>query len=79
MYIKTLKTLLHVSIIRSSSASTLCSLLNLQFKTLSDLLRYVNLVLWQRVVCESYGVQLRQVVVVLVVPCSVRLAIASAV
>jgi len=44
-YIKTLKTLLHVSIIRSSSGSILCSLLKLQFKTLSDLLRYINLVL----------------------------------
>ena len=26
-----------------------CSLLELQFKTLSDLLRYINLVLWQHV------------------------------
>ena len=51
IYIKTLKTLLHVSIIRSSSDSIHCSLLKLQFKTLSDLLRYVNLVLWQHVVC----------------------------
>jgi len=42
IYIKTLKTLLHVSIIRSSSWSILCSLLKLQFKTLSDLLRYIN-------------------------------------
>ena len=25
-----------------------CSLLKLQFNTLSDLLRYINLVLWQR-------------------------------
>jgi len=51
MYIKTLKMLLHVSIIRSSSGSILCSLLKLQFKTLSDLLRYINLVLWQHVLC----------------------------
>jgi len=36
--IKTLKTLLHVSIIRSSSGSILCSLLKLRFKTLSDFL-----------------------------------------
>jgi len=39
-------------------------LLKLQFKTLSDLLRYLNLVMWQpcRVsVCESYGVQLNTV------------------
>jgi len=35
---KTLKTLPHVSIIRLSSGSILCSLLKLQFKTLSDLL-----------------------------------------
>ena len=33
-------TLLHVSIIRSSSGSILLSLLKLQFKTLGDLLRY---------------------------------------
>jgi len=37
--------LLHVSIIPSSSGSILCSLLKLQFKTVSDLLRYINLVL----------------------------------
>ena len=34
IYIKTLKTLLHVSIIRSSSGSTYCSLLKLQIKTI---------------------------------------------
>jgi len=50
IYIKALKTLLHVSTIRSSSGSILCSLLKLQFKTLSYLLRYVSLVLWQYVV-----------------------------
>ena len=33
------------------SGRILCSLLKLQFKTLSDLLRYINLVLWQHVVC----------------------------
>jgi hypothetical protein len=43
IYIKKLKTLLHVSIIRSSSGSILCSSLKLQFKTLSVLLRYINL------------------------------------
>ena len=42
IYIKTLTTLLHVSIIWSSSGSILCSLLNLQIKTLSDLLSVVN-------------------------------------
>ena len=36
---------------RSSSGSILYSLLKLQFKTFSDLLRYINLVLWQNVVC----------------------------
>ena len=51
IHIKTLKTLVHVSITRSSSGSILCSLLKLQFKTLGDLLRYINLVLWQHVVC----------------------------
>ena len=30
------------SLIRSSSGNSLCSLLKLQFKTLSDLLRYIN-------------------------------------
>jgi len=43
--------LLHVSIIRSPSGSIFCSLLKLQFKTLSDLLCYINLVLWQHVMC----------------------------
>ena len=73
----TLKHLKHVSNIRSSSGSILFSLLNLQFKTLSDLLPYINLVLWKQVVCcvcESYGFQLRPAVGVLVVPYSVRLA-----
>jgi len=41
-YIETLKTLLHVSITRSSSGSMYCSLLKLQFKTISVLLGYVN-------------------------------------
>ena len=51
---------LTVSIIRSSSGSILCSLLKIHFKTLSDLFRYVNSVLWQRVLCvlcESYTVR----------------------
>ena len=43
--------LLHVSIIQSSSGSVLHSSLKLQFKTLSDLLRFINLMLWQHVVC----------------------------
>jgi len=47
IYIKIFKTLLHVSITRSSSGSIYCSLLKLKFKTFSELLRYVNLVLWQ--------------------------------
>ena len=42
IYIKTLKTLLHVSILRSSSESTYCSLLKLYIKTISDLLRYIT-------------------------------------
>ena len=50
IYIKTLKTLLHVSIIRSSSGSTYCSLLKLCIKTISDVLLYLNLVMWQHVV-----------------------------
>jgi len=54
------------------------SLPNLQFKTQSDLLHSVNLVLWQHVVCymcELYAVQLRPAVDVLVVPYSVRLTL----
>ena len=42
IFIKTFKTLVHVSITRSSSGSFHCSLLKLQFKTFSELLRYVN-------------------------------------
>jgi len=42
VYIKTLKTLLRVSILRSSSGSTHCFLLNLYIKSISDLLRYIN-------------------------------------
>ena len=67
MYIETLKTLLHVSIIRSSSGSILCALLKLQFKTLSDLLltSLTNyLLMWccgctSRVMCESYDIDSR--------------------
>ena len=52
MYIKTLKTLLHVSItLSSSSGSTYCSLLKLCIKTISDILRYINFGLF---VCASY-------------------------
>ena len=46
IYIQTLKTLLHVWIIRSSSGSTYCSLLKLYIKTIIDVLRYLNLVMW---------------------------------
>ena len=42
IYIKTLKTLLNISILRSSSGSTYCPLLNLYIKTISDLLRYIT-------------------------------------
>ena len=42
IYIKTFKTLLHVSITRSSSESIYCSLLSLWFKTFSELRPYVN-------------------------------------
>jgi hypothetical protein len=49
--IKTLKMLLHVSILRSSSGSIHCSLLKLYIKPVSKLLRYINLVMWQHVVC----------------------------
>ena len=42
----TLKCLKRSYMFRSSSGSILCSLLKLQFKTPSDLLRYINLVLW---------------------------------
>ena len=60
IYIKTLKTLLHFSILRSSSGSTYCSLLKLCVKAISDLLRYINFgdVAPCRVfVCASYAVQ----------------------
>jgi hypothetical protein len=60
---------------RSSSGSILCSLLKLQFKTLSGLLRYINLVLWQHVVCRVWVVQLSPAVDVLLVPYSVRPAL----
>jgi len=32
-------------------------LLKLEFKTLSDLLRYINLVLWQHVVCYVWVIR----------------------
>jgi hypothetical protein len=51
IHIKTFKMLLHVSILRSSSGSIHCSLLNLYSKTISELLRYINPVMWQHVVC----------------------------
>ena len=57
IYIKTLKTLLHISILRSSSGSKYCSLLNLYIKTISDLLRYItfgDVVACRVFVCASY-------------------------
>ena len=42
MYIKTFKTLLHVSITRSFSGSVRCSLLKLYFKTFGELLNVLN-------------------------------------
>jgi len=44
-YIKTIKTLLHISIIQSSSGSTYCSMLKLCNKTISNVLRYLTLIL----------------------------------
>ena len=76
IYIETLKTLLHVSITRSSSGSLLCSLLKLQFKTFSELLHYVNFgaVAACRVfVCESYAFRMSLVMGVGRMPYSVRL------
>jgi hypothetical protein len=51
LYIKTFKTLPHVSILRSSSRSIHCSLLKLYVKIISELLRYINPVMWQHIVC----------------------------
>jgi hypothetical protein len=48
-YIKTLKMLLHVSILRSSSGSTYCSLLKLRDKIVNTFL-YLS-VIWQHFVC----------------------------
>ena len=48
-YIKTLKMLLYVSILRSSSGSTYCSLLKLHVKIVNMLL-YLS-VMWQHVLC----------------------------
>jgi hypothetical protein len=42
---------LHVSILRSSPGSIHCYLLKLYIKTVSELLRYINTVMWQHVVC----------------------------
>ena len=59
IYIKKFKTILHISITRSSSGSIYCSLVKLQFKTSSELVRYVNFgaVAARRVfVCESCAV-----------------------
>jgi hypothetical protein len=47
IHIKTFKTLLHVSILRSSSGSIHCSLLKLYIKTIGELLRYINPLMWQ--------------------------------
>ena len=69
IYIKTLKTLLHVSITRSSSGSTLCSF--------SELLRYVNfgaVAAILRFLCVSRTLfRMSLVMVVCRVLCSVRL------
>ena len=76
IYIKTFKTLLHVSITRSSSGSIYCSLLKLQFKTVSELLRYVNLMLWQHVVFLCVSSTLFRMILFMVVRrmlCSVKL------
>jgi len=43
IYIKTLKTLLHVSIIRSSSDSTYCSFLKLYIKTICDEIHHFSI------------------------------------
>ena len=75
MYIKTLKTLLHVSITRSSSGSIYCSLLKLQFKTFSELLRYINFgaVAACRVLCVSRTLfRMSLVMAVRRMMCSVR-------
>ena len=48
-YIKTLKMLLHISILRSSSGSTYCSLLKLHVQILNMSL-YLS-VMWQHIVC----------------------------
>ena len=76
MYIKTFKTLLHVSITRSSSGSIYCSLSKLQFKTFSELLRYVNFgaVAACCVLCASRTLfRMSLVMVVRRVQCHVRL------
>jgi len=60
IYIKTLKTLLHISILRSSSGILYCSLLKLYIKTIRNLLHYIHFddVAACRVfVCASYAVQ----------------------
>jgi hypothetical protein len=51
IHIKTFKTLLHVLIFRSSSESIHGSFLKLYIKTISELLHYINTVMWQHVVC----------------------------
>jgi len=55
IHVKTLKTLLHVSIIRSSSRNTRCSLLQLQFKNTQwfTSLRWVGAVAACRVYCVN--------------------------
>ena len=58
IYIKTLKIILHVLIIRSSSGRTYCSLLKLYIKTISDVLHHLNLVAASHLsVFVSYAVQ----------------------
>jgi len=49
IYIKTLKMPLHVSILRSSSGSTYCSLLKLRDKIVNTSLTL--LVMWQHIMC----------------------------
>jgi hypothetical protein len=48
IHIKTFKTLLHISILRSSSGSIHYSLLKLYIKKITELLLNINPVIWQR-------------------------------
>ena len=53
------KSLLHVSITRSSSRSVCCSLLKLQFKNSVIYFVMLTLVLWQRVLCYVWVVYIK--------------------